>query len=92
MLHDAALSGELLKNTPHLTTRSPLGRALMRAAEENEVLLHAPGGTETLTVLEVRYECIAVQLFHVPSEFAVSTGRPGKGESWDARYPSVEER
>ena len=40
----------------HISWASPLGRALMRAAEDDEVVLHAPGGTETLTVLEVRYE------------------------------------
>ena len=39
-----------------------------------------PGGTETLTVLEVRYERIAVEPFHVPPEFEVSTGRPETGE------------
>src|SRR4051794_27600934 len=45
-------------NRNHISWASPLGRALMRAAEEDEVFLHAPGGTETLTVLEVRYERI----------------------------------
>ncbi|MGD0648579.1 MAG: transcription elongation factor GreB, partial [Acidobacteriaceae bacterium] len=39
----------------HISWASPLGRALMRAAEYDEVVLHAPGGTETLTVLEVGY-------------------------------------
>lgn len=52
----------------HISWASPLGRALMRAAEDDEVLLHAPGGTETLTVLEVRYERIAVEPFHIPSD------------------------
>jgi transcription elongation factor GreB len=44
----------------HISWASPLGRALMRAAEDDEVALHAPGGTEILTVLEVRYERIVV--------------------------------
>ena len=43
-----------------------LGRALIRAAKHYKVFLHAPGGTETLTVLEVRYERISVEPFHVP--------------------------
>src|SRR5471030_2028751 len=49
----------------HISWASPLGRALMRAAEDDEVSLHAPGRTETLTVLEVRYERISVEPFHV---------------------------
>jgi transcription elongation factor GreB len=53
----------------------------MRAAEDDEVVLHAPGGTETLTVLEVRYERISVEPFHVPLGSDVSPGRTGKGES-----------
>ena len=57
----------------HISWASPLGHALMRAAEDDEVFLHAPGGTETLTVLEVRYERISVEPFHVPSGPEVST-------------------
>ena len=56
----------------HISWASPLGRALTRAAEGDETLLHAPGGTETLTVLEVRYERIPVEQFHVPPEPTVS--------------------
>jgi transcription elongation factor GreB len=52
----------------HISWASPLGRALTKAAEEDEVVLHAPGGTETLTVLEVRYERIAVEPFREPVE------------------------
>src|ERR1700693_1785380 len=61
-------------NRNHISWASPLGRALMRAAEDDEVVLHAPGGTETLMVLEVRYERIFVEPFHVPPESNVSTG------------------
>jgi transcription elongation factor GreB len=50
----------------HISWASPLGRALMRAAEGDAVILHAPGGTETLTVLEVRYERLAVEAFRAP--------------------------
>ena len=51
----------------HISWASPLGRALMRAAKDDQVSLHAPSGTETLTVLEVRYERISVEPFHAPS-------------------------
>jgi transcription elongation factor GreB len=57
----------------HISWASPLGRALMRAAEDDEVVLHAPGGSETLTVLEVRYERIVVEPFREPPEHEGST-------------------
>ena len=57
----------------HISWASPLGRALMKAAEDDEVVLHAPGGTETLTVLEVRYERISVEPFREPLGSEVST-------------------
>jgi transcription elongation factor GreB len=40
----------------------------MKAAADDEVILHAPGGSETLTVLEVRSERIEVEPFRVPAE------------------------
>ncbi|WP_236657330.1 transcription elongation factor GreB [Acidisarcina polymorpha] len=59
----------------HISWASPLGHALKGAAEGDEVVLHAPGGTETLTVLEVRYERISVEPFHIPPRSDISTGR-----------------
>ena len=50
----------------HVSWVSPLGRALMRSAEGDRVVLEAPGGKEHLTVLEVRYERIAVEPFREP--------------------------
>ena len=50
----------------HISWVSPLGRALMKSAEGDSVVLHAPGGTESLTVLEVSYERIAVEPFSEP--------------------------
>ncbi len=50
----------------HISWASPLGRALMRATEDDEIVLHAPGRTESLTVMEVRYERIAVEPFRDP--------------------------
>jgi transcription elongation factor GreB len=50
----------------HVSWVSPLGRALMRSAEGDSVVLEAPGRKEHLTVLEVRYERIAVEPFREP--------------------------
>ena len=53
-------------NRNHFSWVSPLGRALMKSAAGDRVVLHAPGGTEYLTVLEVCYERISVEPFHEP--------------------------
>jgi transcription elongation factor GreB len=45
---------------------SPLARALMKAGAGDRVLLHAPGGTEQLHILEVRYQRIPVEPFTEP--------------------------
>src|SRR6187431_2334826 len=37
---------------------SPLARALMKAGAGDRVILHAPGGSEPLEILEVRYQRI----------------------------------
>ncbi len=50
----------------HISWVSPLGRALMKSAADDEVVLQAPGGTEELTVLEVRYERISMEPFREP--------------------------
>lgn len=50
----------------HFSWVSPLGRALMKSAEGDCVVLQAPGGAEQLTVLEVRYEHIPVEPFREP--------------------------
>ena len=54
-------------NRNHISWVSPLGRALMKAAPGDRVLLEAPRGTECLTVMEVRYERISVEPFREPS-------------------------
>src|SRR6202162_6373984 len=65
---------------------SPLGRALMKSAPGDSVVLQAPGGTEYLTVLEVRYERISVEPFHEPlGSEASSKGLPRR------RSPDEEE-
>jgi transcription elongation factor GreB len=45
---------------------SPLARALMKSQPGDRVTLHAPGGTEHLQILEVRYERIVVPAFTEP--------------------------
>ena len=50
----------------HISWVSPLGRALMKSERGDRVALHAPGGTEYLIVLEVRYERIPVEPFREP--------------------------
>jgi transcription elongation factor GreB len=51
----------------HISWMSPLGRALMKSAVGDSVTLEAPGGTEDLTVLDVRYERISVEPFREPA-------------------------
>ena len=53
-------------NRNHISWVSPLGRALMKSAAGDEVVLQAPGGPEYLTVLEVRYQHISVEPFREP--------------------------
>src|SRR4030081_2594113 len=53
-------------NRNHISWVSPLGRALMKSAAGDRVVLQAPGGTEYLDVLEVCYERISVEPFREP--------------------------
>ena len=50
----------------HISWVSPLARALMKSSPGDSVVLHAPGGTERLQILEVRYERIPVEPFREP--------------------------
>jgi transcription elongation factor GreB len=45
---------------------SPLARALMKSKEGDRVTLRAPGGTEQLEILEVRYEEIPIEPVTAP--------------------------
>lgn len=56
---------------------SPLARALMKAREGDRVVLYAPGSTEQLEILEVRYQRIPVEPFREPegAESAAKTRR-----------------
>jgi transcription elongation factor GreB len=59
----------------HISWASPLARALMKSEEGDSVVLHAPGGSEELTVLEVRYERISVEPFREPPGSEASAKR-----------------
>src|SRR6187549_852646 len=50
----------------HISWVSPLGRALMKSSEGDQVVLQAPGGAESLTILEVSYRRIPVEPFREP--------------------------
>ena len=56
---------------------SPLARALMKSGPGDCVVLRAPGTTEQLQILEVRYERIPMEPFSEPpgAEAAPKTGR-----------------
>jgi len=57
---------------------SPLARALMKSGPGDSVVLHAPGRTQHLQILEVRYERISMEPFSEPpgAEAAPKTRRP----------------
>jgi transcription elongation factor GreB len=63
-------------NRNHISWVSPLGRALMKSAAGDSVILEAPGGREYLTVLEVRYERIPVEPFREPPGSEASAKEP----------------
>ena len=71
----------------HISWISPLARALMGSGQGDDVVLHAPGRTERLKILEVRYERIPVEPFREPPG-AESAGKPrpsSKGAGRDER-------
>jgi len=69
-------------NRNHISWLSPLARALMKSEAGDSVVLHAPGGTEDLTVLDVSYERIPMEPFREPPG-AESSGKrlTGRRES-----------
>ncbi len=66
-------------NRNHVSWISPLGRALMKSAAGDRVTLQAPGGTEYLNVLEVRYERISVEPFREPPGAEAGAKEPPRG-------------
>jgi transcription elongation factor GreB len=66
-------------NSNYISWVSPLARALMKAAPGDRVALRAPGGTERLEILDVRYERIPIEPYREP---------PGAESAGKERTPS----
>jgi transcription elongation factor GreB len=66
---------EIDLNRNHISWVSPLARALMKSAAGDRVVLQLPGGTEHLTILDVRYERISVEPFREPPGSEASAKR-----------------
>ena len=64
----------------HISWMSPLARALTKSGPGDSVVLRAPGTTEQLEILEVRYEPIPVKSFIEPTgSVAPPNTRPRTG-------------
>jgi transcription elongation factor GreB len=63
-------------NRNYVSWVSPLARALMKAGPGDRVVLRAPGGTDHLEILEVRYERIPVDAFKEPPGAEAAPTRP----------------
>jgi transcription elongation factor GreB len=53
-------------NRRYISWMSPLARALMKSGPGDRVVLHAPGKTEQLEILEVEYAAIPIEPFREP--------------------------
>jgi transcription elongation factor GreB len=66
----------------YISWMSPLARALMKSGAGDSVVLHAPGGTEHLQIVEVRYGRIPVEPFSdPPGAEALPKARPPAGRT-----------
>ena len=74
----------------YISWMSPLARALMKSGPGDSVILHAPGTTEPLEILEVRYERIPMDPFSEPpgAEAAPKVPPSSTKESPKAQRPS----
>jgi transcription elongation factor GreB len=62
---------EIDTSKAYISWISPMARALIKAREGDVVTLHAPGGTEELEILEVRYQTIPMEPFGKTDEVEV---------------------
>jgi transcription elongation factor GreB len=62
----------------HISWRSPLAHALTKSGPGDRVVLRAPGGTEHLEILDVRYERVPIDPFTEPPG-AESAAKPRPG-------------
>jgi transcription elongation factor GreB len=67
-------------NRNQISWMSPLARAMMKSGPGDRVVLHAPGRTEHLQILEVRYERIPMEPFSEPPG-AESAGKARSGSA-----------
>jgi transcription elongation factor GreB len=63
----------------HISWVSPLARALMKSGPGDTVVLHAPGSTQQLCILDVRYERILVTSFSEPPGAEAAPKRNRRG-------------
>jgi transcription elongation factor GreB len=63
----------------YISWRSPLACALMKAGPGDSVVLRAPGGTEELEILDVRYERIPMDPFTEPLGAEAKSKDPRSG-------------
>ena len=63
----------------HISWVSPLGRALMKSAAGDEVVVPLPEGSTCLVVLEVRYQQISVEPFREPAGSQASAKGVSRG-------------
>jgi transcription elongation factor GreB len=67
-------------NRNYISWVSPLARALMKAGPGDHVVLRAPGGSESLEILAVRYQPIVIDPFREPpGAEAAPKPRPASG-------------
>jgi transcription elongation factor GreB len=66
-------------NRNYISWMSPLAKALMKSGPGDCVVLHAPGATEQLQILEVRYQSIPVEPFSEPPGAEAAPPRPRTG-------------
>ncbi|MEO8992317.1 MAG: transcription elongation factor GreB [Nitrosospira sp.] len=62
---------EIDTSKAYISWISPMARALIKGQEGDVVTLHAPGGTEELEILEVRYQMIPMEPFGKADEAEV---------------------
>jgi transcription elongation factor GreB len=63
----------------YISWMSPLANALMKSGAGDTVVLRAPGGTEELEILEVRYEQIPIEPFSPPP--GAQAGEPARARA-----------
>jgi transcription elongation factor GreB len=60
-------------NRRYISWRSPLARALMKSSPGDRVVLHAPGKTEQLEIVDVEYVPLPMEPFREPPGAEVKT-------------------